>query len=478
MANEELSLRTAAELRALIASREVSPVEVVDAVLARIERLQPELNCFITICAEEARAAARESAKSIAGTPRNEPLRLLEGVPFTVKDLIDTAGVRTTYGSRIYAGNVPQTDAAAIERLKAAGAILVGKTTTPEYGHKAFTDAPLYGRTRNAWSADRSCAGSSGGAACAVASGLAPLAVATDGGGSTRIPAAANGVVGIKQTLGVIPHSQAPDLFGGYTYVTPTTRTVADTALMMQAMAGPYVNDPWSFAPAADFYDVGARDSLKGVRIALMPRLGNSVVSREVLAALARSANCLAESGAAVEPLDIEFEPIEPLWRIINHSTWRARFGALVEKHRDIMTPTLVRQVEEAQAFSAADYQLAAFKRGQLFRTVQGWLEKYDALLMPTLTRTALPIENNLHDPIEIDGQAMPEVRAAWFPYTMPFNLTGHPAITLPVGLATDGLPLAVQLVGRFRRDADLLRLAATLEARSGWNGRIAGEPQ
>ena len=385
--------------------------------------------------------------------------------------------MRTTYGSRIFAANVPNTDAAAIARLKAAGAILVGKTTTPEYGHKAFTDAPLYGRTRNAWSAQRSCAGSSGGAACAVASGLAPLAVATDGGGSTRIPAAANGVVGIKQTIGVIPHSQAPDLFGGYTYVTPTTRTVADTALMMQAMAGPYVNDPWSFAPVEDFSDAAARRDLKGVRIALLPRLGNQVVSREVLAALERAAKLLADAGAIVDTPAIAFEPIEPLWRIINHSTWRARFGALVEKHRDLMTPTLVRQVEEAQAFSATDYQLAAFKRGLLFRTVQGWLENHDALLMPTLTRTALPIENNLYDPIDIDSQTMPEVRAAWFPYTMPFNLTGHPAITLPAGLAGDGLPLAVQLVGRFRRDADLLGLAGTLESLLGWNGRIAGEP-
>lgn len=476
MADESLSLRTAAELRALIAAREASPVEIVDAVLARIERLQPGLNCFITICAEQAREAARESARRIAATPRGEPLRLLEGIPFTAKDLVDTQGVRTTYGSRMLSENVPKEDAAAIARLKDAGAILIGKTTTPEFGHKAFTDAPLFGRTRNAWSAGRSSAGSSGGAACAVASGLAPLAVATDGGGSTRIPAAANGVVGIKQTIGVIPHSQAPDLFGGYTYVTPTTRTIADTALMMQAMAGPYANDPWSFAPAEDFSAIPALGSLKGKRIALLPRLGNKVVGREVLAALERCAGMLADAGAIVETPSIEFEPIEPLWRIINHSTWRARFGAMVDEHREIMTPTLVKQVEEAQAFSAQDYQLAAFRRGALFRTVQGWLEKSDALLMPTLTRTALPIENNLYDPIEIDGQSMPEVRAAWFPYTMPFNLTGHPAITLPVGLASDGLPLAVQLVGRFRRDADLLRLAATLEARVGWNGRIAGE--
>jgi aspartyl-tRNA(Asn)/glutamyl-tRNA(Gln) amidotransferase subunit A len=469
--SEELCLKTAEELRALIVSRAVSPVEIVDAVLARIERLQPALNCFITVCADEARAVARESATRLA---RGEPPRLLEGIPFSCKDLIDTAGVRTTFGSLINKNNVPASDAVAVARLKAAGAVLVGKTTTPEYGHKAFTDAPLFGRTRNAWSAARSCAGSSGGAACAVACGLAPLALATDGGGSTRIPAAANGVVGIKQTVGVIPHSQAPDPFGSYTYVTPTTRTVADTALMMQAMAGPYANDPWSYAPVDDYAAVAARARLDGVRIALLPRLGNTVVSHEVLAALDRSAQLLSQAGAIVEPLDEVFEPIEPLWRIINHSTWRARFSALVDRHRDIMTPTLVRQVDEAQAYSATDFQLAAFKRGALFRTIQGWLERYDALLMPTLTRTALPIENNLFDPIDIDGQSMPEVRAAWFPYTMPFNLTGHPAITLPIGLGSDGLPLAAQLVGRFRRDADLLCLAATLEARCGWNRRLA----
>ena len=470
--SEELCLKTAADLRPLIAARKVSPVELVEAVLARVSRLQPVLNCFITVCADEARAAARECEARLA---RGEPARLLEGIPFTAKDLVDTAGVRTTYGSRVLENNVPRTDAVAIARLKAAGAILVGKTATPEFGHKGFTDAPLFGRTRNAWSAARTCGGSSGGAAAAVAAGLAPLAVATDGGGSARIPAACNGVVAIKQTIGVIPHSQAPDLFGGYTYVTPTTRTVMDTALMLQAMAGADPSCPWSHAPTEDYAGAAAgRPRLEGVRIALMPRLGNTAVSRDVLGALDRAAKLLEKAGAIVEPLEEPFDPIEPLWRVINHSTWRARFAAMVEKHRDIMTPTLVRQVDQAQAFSATDYQLAAFKRSELFRKVQGWLGRYDALLMPTLSRTALPIENNLFDPIDIDGESQPEVRAAWFPYTMPFNLTAHPAITLPAGLGSDTLPLAIQLVGRFREDAGLLALAATLEAHIGWNDRLA----
>src|ERR1019366_7917934 len=179
--SEELCLKTALELRALIAARSASPVEIVEAVLSRIERLQPVLNCFITVCADEARAAARESAHRVANTPRSEPLRLLEGIPFTAKDLIDTSGVGTRCGSLINQHNVPQSDAAAIARRTAAAAVLVGKTTTPESGHKAFSDAPLFGRPRNAWSAARSCAGSSGGAAAAGASRLPPPALAPHG---------------------------------------------------------------------------------------------------------------------------------------------------------------------------------------------------------------------------------------------------------------------------------------------------------
>jgi len=468
----DLCLCTADELAGLLARGEASSLEVVQAVLARIERLQPALNCFITVCADDALAAARMSD---ARRARHAPLGPLDGIPYTAKDLVDTAGVRTTYGSRIHERNVPATDAAAIARMKAAGAVLVGKTTTPEFGHKGFTDSPLFGVTRNAWSAAHGAAGSSGGAAVAVASGLAPLAIATDGGGSTRIPAAANGVVGLKQSVGAVPHSQSPDPFGCYTFVTPTTRTVRDTALMMQALSGAHPSDPWSYSPPGDFAAAGiAPARLDGMRIALMPRLGNTHVAREVLDALARTAGQLAERGATVEPLEEAFEPIEPLWRVINHTTWRARFLGLLEKHRDIMTPTLVRQVEMAEAFSAGDLMQAAFRRGALFRRVQGLLARYDALLMPTLSRTALPIGNNLFDPIDVDGVSHPEVRAAWFPYTMPFNLTGHPAITLPVGLDRGGLPLAVQLVGRFRGDAALLDLAAAAEQAAGWNARLA----
>src|SRR6201747_1242769 len=251
MSGDDLCFLSATELRRRIGAKEISPLDVTRAVLARAERLQPELNCFITLCADEALAQAKSAERRIMS---GDPIRILEGIPFTVKDIVNTKDVRTTFGAIPYRDNVPDHDAVAVARLRAAGAILVGKTTTPEFGTKCLTDSPLFGRTRNAWSNERSSGGSSGGAAVAVASGIAPLAIATDGGGSTRIPAACNGVVGFKQGNGVIPHSQAQDPFGNQTYVTPMTRTVADTALMMQAMAGEDASDPWSIGiPASDF---------------------------------------------------------------------------------------------------------------------------------------------------------------------------------------------------------------------------------
>jgi len=316
---------SATDLRRRIGRKEISPVEVTSAVLARAERLQPELNCFITLCADEAMARAREAERRIMA---GEPLGLLEGVPFTVKDIVNTKGVRTTFGAIPYRDNIPDHDAVAVARLRAAGAILVGKTTTPEFGSKCLTDSPLFGRTRNAWSREHSSGGSSGGAAVAVASGIAPLAVATDGGGSTRIPAACNGVVGLKQSSGVIPHSQVQDAFGNQTYVTPMTRTVADTALMMQAMAGEDASDPWSIGiPATDFVE-GAmpRGDLRGKKILFCLAPPGRKVSADVAAAFRASLNTLEALGAILEEMPGDGFDVEPVWRAINHTAWRARF--------------------------------------------------------------------------------------------------------------------------------------------------------
>src|ERR1700733_5105757 len=277
----DLAFASATALAALIRDGLLSPVELMSATLDRIERSQPELNAFITVAADSAMAQAQAAE---AAVQRRDVLQPLHGVPVAVKDLVPTAGIRTTWGSLIFQDHVPDADAVVVTRLKQAGAIIVGKTTTPEFGQQCLTEAPLFGRTCNAWRADRTSGGSSGGSAVAVAAGLVPLAVATDGGGSTRIPAACNGVVGFKQGLGVVPQEYAQDGFGNISYVTPMTRTVADAALMLSVIAGPDLRDPLTTGrPKADFVAAACGGDLKELRIAWRSRLGNSPGGADVV---------------------------------------------------------------------------------------------------------------------------------------------------------------------------------------------------
>ncbi|HZT87003.1 MAG TPA: amidase [Stellaceae bacterium] len=467
----DLAFTSAADLAAMIARREVSPVEVVEAVLARIAAAQPALNAFITVCAEEARAAARTAEAALM---RGEAPGPLHGVPFAAKDLVNTAGVRTTFGSVALADNVPQTDAVAVARLKAAGAILVGKTTTPEFGHKCFTEAPLFGRTANPWDLSRTCGGSSGGAAAAVAAGLGPIGIGTDGGGSTRIPAACCGVVGFKQTLGLVPHDMTPDGFGNQSYITPMTRTIMDTALMLQAMAGPHASDPHSLGLAAPDFVAAARPEgdLRGLRIGWRPHLGYPKLAVEVRALCEAAVGVFAELGAVVEEMPDDFGNTEPIWLVLTQSFWNARFRRYVAESGPRMSETLLRQMDNGAHHSAVALQEAMFERTRIFRDIQRWFERFDIVVTPTLSRTALAIDHDFFAPIPIDNEIADTVRKAWYPYTHPFNLTGNPAVTLPCGWASDGLPVGVQLVGRHLDDSHLLRAAALFEAARPWAHR------
>ncbi len=462
---------SAATLRDKIGKKEISPVELMKEVLARAEKLQPELNCFITLVPEMAMAAAKKAEQDVMD---GEALGLLHGIPFAAKDLVNTAGVRTTFGALAHENNVPQEDAVAAARLKAVGAILFGKTTTPEFGHKALTDAPLFGRTRNAWSARYTSGGSSGGAAVAVAAGIGPIGIATDGGGSTRIPAAANGMIGLKQSNGVIPHSQVADAFGNYTYVTPMTRTVEDTGLMLWAMAGPHPSDPWSIEVQPKDYITAAKaeGDLTDKRILYSATLGNTHVAKDVRAAFEHALGKFRDLGAELIELTEALPDMEPIWKVINHTTWRARFADMILHEGNKVSPSLVRQVAMAEEWTGADYQRAMFQRTDLFRMVQRWFRDADYLVTPTLSRTALPIEQDLFEPIAIDGVEVGELRRNWFPYTMPFNITGHPAITLCSGYDGEGLPIGLQIVGRFRDEVSVLRAAALYEASESWLAR------
>ena len=466
----DLAHRSAAELASMVRSRDLSPVELMRDTLSRIEASQPVLNTFITVAADSAMQAAHTAEAAIM---RGDTLPPLHGVPVSVKDLVPTAGIRTTWGSVIFRDHVPDHDATVVRRLKEAGAIVVGKTTTPEFGQQSLTQAPLFGRTRNAWNADRTSGGSSGGAAVSVAAGLTALAVATDGGGSTRIPAACNGVVGFKQGLGVIPQEYAQDGFGNISYVTPMTRTVMDTALMLDAMSGPDPLDPLTVARSQPHYASGldGAESLAGTRIFWRTRLGNTAIAADVLEACEAAVAVLGELGAETTEHTAVFENPEAVWFVNNGAYRMAQFGHHLARHRDIMCPTFVHQMDRVQEYSAAQLYEAIFQRTRLFRQVQSWFDDCDIVAMPTLSRTALPIDQDFFGPIEIDGRDVPNLRAAWYPYTMPFNLTGNPAVSLPCGFDGDGLPMAIQLVGRCGEDLRLLRAAAAFETAMPWDG-------
>ena len=452
---------TATELATAIRARAISPLEAVESALARIEESR-ELNAFMAICADRARAEARQAETAIA---HGAPLGALHGIPFSVKDLTNTAGVVTTQGSRLFADNVPAADAVAVARARAAGAILIGKTTTPEFGHKPFTEGPFFGRTLNPWSHAHTCGGSSGGAAVAVASGMGPLALGSDGGGSIRIPAACCGVVGLKATLGAIPNLQAPDLFGANSYVGPMARNVADIRLMFEALAGPDRRDPYGQAIS---FPHRALAEGERPRIALLLRCGN-ILDAQVEAAIVAAMNKAEALGMIVEPVELDLVSTEPHFLVLLRSLLLARLGGHAARAPEKLDPTLLATIEAGRACSAADLCEAQFARSACFGKIQDILAHSDIIASPTLSPPALPVGLDPHGRIEIAGRDAGTIRGAWYPYTFPFNLTGHPALSMPCGLSKAGLPIGLQLVGRWHEDTYLLDVAARLEATLGF---------
>src|SRR5690606_26353438 len=365
-----------------IREKEISSREVVSSLLSRIDRLNPAVNAFALIDREQAIADAE---KADTATIRGDVLGPLHGLPVTVKDLLPTRGLRTAYGSRAFADNIPDQDTEAVARVRAAGGIVLGKTTTPELGHKVMTDSPLHGLTRNPWALERSPGGSSGGAAAAVAMGFGPLAVATDGAGSRRIPASCCGVVGLKPTVGAIPHETTTDLFGSLSVIGPMTRTVDDLALLFNVMAGPDARDPWSyggsFSPLTLAEDPVA--ALKGLRIRWMPRTINSYLDPDTERLTTAVVNRLCDNGAEV----VDGPEITDWGLDIGGALMRAyqtyRHGDLLEEWRDQMDPTVVAILDGGRVQEIAALRAALSRRTDLFRRVQSLFDHCDVLITP-----------------------------------------------------------------------------------------------
>ena len=472
MTSDDLLFMPATAAAARIRRRELSPVEYLDVVLAHAEAQQPRLNPFAMICAERARDEARAAERAVMA---GAPLGPLHGVPTHVKDLFPTAGIRTAFGSAIFAENVPDRDDVLVTRLRDAGAIVFAKTTTPEFGHKGMTDGPSFGVTRNPWDLGRSAGGSSGGAAAAVAAGIGPLGLGTDGAGSVRIPAACCGVVGLKPTAGVLPFQEAIDAFFSYAAAGPLTRTVADAALMLDALAGPHPSDPWSLA-APDPSRLTPRrvgGDLSGLRVGWIPQMANRLVAADVMANARTVLDALDARGAEVEEVTEPIDWMEREGRVMYQANIAVAFGPYVEEWGERMDPVLLAFIEWGRAFTLADYRRAQYARTRLFRATQGLLARYDVILSPALARTALPADfDAAHGQVMVDGEPNGITREGMSPYSYPFNLTGHPSLVVPSGFASDVLPTGVQLTGPWHCDLDLLRLGAVLEEDLPWAER------
>jgi aspartyl-tRNA(Asn)/glutamyl-tRNA(Gln) amidotransferase subunit A len=466
MPSDDLCWLPALELASLIRAKKVSPVEVTEAVLARIERLNPAVNAFCTVTTEEARDAAQAAEVSVM---TGEELGPLHGVPVSAKDLVFTRRVLTTGGSRLFAEHVPEEDAVCVERLKGAGAVLIGKTSTPEFAHKGVTDSPLFGITRNPWNPSLTPGGSSGGAGAAVAAGLGPLAVGTDAGGSIRIPASFCGIYGLKPSFGRVP--QAPGFPGWETLsVTgPMTRTVRDAAAMLDVMAGPDDRDRLSLphdagAPFLEACDAG----LAGLSVGWTADLAYARVDPEVADLCAGAAELFEGLGCHVEVVTPGWDDPAEIFRTLAPAEIYGAWAARLADSEGQLDRSLVALLRHGQSITAEQYLAAARRRHEFWTDVQRFLARFDLLLMPTVA--VPPFEVGRPGLNEIDGQPVPPL--GWMPFTFPFNLTGQPAATVPVGMTSSGLPVGLQIVGRRFADRTVLAASAAFEAARPWAER------
>jgi aspartyl-tRNA(Asn)/glutamyl-tRNA(Gln) amidotransferase subunit A len=460
MSDERLPFLSIAELGALLRAREVSPVEVAEAYLARIERLNPRLGAYITVAAAEARSAARQAEAEIArGGGWRGPLH---GVPVGVKDIFDTAGIRTTHGSSFYLDNVPAEDAEAIRRLKAAGAIVVGKCNTHEFAAGSTTNNPWYGAARNPWDLDRSPGGSSGGSGAAVAAFLCAAATGTDTGGSIRSPAACCGVVGLKPTYGrvsqrgIYPNAVSLDHPG------PIARSARDAGLLLQGMAGFDAADPTTEdVPVPDF-TAGIEAGVSGLRLALCPDLHYGELDAAVAEAMEAAVKTLAGLGARIETVAF---PLRDELQSARKAISQAEFLAL---HRERLATQpegygadLRERLREAAATTLSDYVRACRDRDRVRRAMDTLLVEVDALLLPVSPCEAPLIATGTS---RINGKDV-TFSAVGGPMRGPLNVTGLPGVAVPTGWSPAGLPLSLQIVGPRWDEARVLRIAHAFEA-------------
>jgi len=455
MTNASLTRMSAGDLVALVKSREITPLEILDAHLSVIDRINPHLNAIVTLAADEARAAALKAGDAVM---RGEDTGPLHGLPIGIKDVTETAGIRTTYGSPLYKDHVPAEDAEIVRRLKAAGAIVTAKTNTPEFATGANTVSPVFGATRNPWNPKLSSAGSSGGAAVAVATGMLPLAQGTDFGCSVRMPAAFCGIVGIRPTPGLTPNTPTPLAWDPGSVHGPLARTAEDAARMLDTLVGFSRRSPLSVAPpwTSALADVMAAQDAKGLRIAYVSDIAGIGVDSEIDAICRETALALKDAGANVEEILFDAsEGREPyqVWR----GLWMVGTQYANLAHLEAFGPNLKGNVKAGLNITPLDLAKAENARAKLFQKFADLFERYDLLLMPASPVKQYPVEQNF--PTEINGKPLANY-TDWIAASYLITLMSLPAASVPAGKTSDGLPVGMQIVGPRFEEPRILSLA------------------
>ena len=465
--SEPLHRLSARALRDAVAARELSASEVVSAHLERIEQVNPRVNAIVTLVPERALA---DAAALDAAAADGRPAGLLQGLPVAVKDLVDTAGIRTTYGSPIFAHHVPVQDALIVERLRAAGAVVVGKTNTPEFGAGSHTFNEVFGATRNPYDLSRSAGGSSGGAAAALAAGMVPIADGSDLGGSLRNPASFCNVVGLRPAPGRVAAPGPGDAWSPMSQLGPMARNVGDLALLLAAIAGPDARDPLSidtpFPP-----DIG-RASLAGVRVAWSQTVDGLPVEPVVAEALGPARQALLDAGAEVTDQEPDLTGADEVFETFRSVAYRQGMREVATAQRELVKEEVLADARRGEALSVDEVLRAADLRTEIFRRTSALLERFDLLALPTVQ--VVPFEVELRWPQSVAGVSM-ERYYTWMRSCSRITSTTLPALSLPAGFTPEGLPVGLQLVGRHRGEGRLLALAAALEARLDAGAREPG---
>lgn len=467
MATKELLFMTACEMISMMEKKEISARELMEAHLAQIEAVNPKVNAIVTLVAEQAMEGAKRADEQRAKGQLQGPLH---GLPVAHKDLVETKGIRTTYGSPIFRDYVPQFDSLIVERLKKAGAITVGKTNTPEFGAGSQTFNPVFGPTRNPYDLSKTCGGSSGGAAVALACGMVPIADGSDLGGSLRNPASFCNVVGFRPSPGRVPTWPTPSGWFSMTVEGPMARSVQDVALMLSAIAGADPRCPISIhQPPEQFRGPLERD-FRGVKVAWSRDLGGLPVEPKVTQVLEASRHVFQDLGCEVEDAEPDLADADEVFRIWRAWRFELSHGVLMDKHRDLMKKTVIWNIEQGRSLAGPQLGQAEVKRTALYHRVREFMERYSFLLLPVSQVTPFPVEQEYVT--EINGIPM-TTYLDWMRSCYYITVTGLPAISVPCGFTPEGLPVGIQIVGRPWDDLGVLQLAyAFQEATNFWKVR------